>query len=341
MNKHIFALIIILTCYQLSYTGGKIQFSAAPSFGYNFGKTEYILEVRGTLDSLLGSPRTYTIKSQLEYPLDVAMAGFNLHLFPVNDHSLWSVTAGIFTNLNNPGGIMKDSDWQELNGFFDLTKFSYTESKAEMSSFVLNLEASYRIIKFQPVSVSLLAGLRYQKIKQDVIGYEGWQRPFDSSLFVLKDPVTISGSGKVLYYEITFKQPQIGLLTKLDFNSYFFIDIKTVYTPVFYNDLDDHILRNKLSISDGSGNGFIASVTTNYQFRTNKKVRPFIGFTTEIITLSASGSQVQKWYDDETYTDPNTNNPVIIVPKGTAIGGIPHEITNTQYRISFKAGFIF
>jgi hypothetical protein len=322
-----------------------LRISVSPSLGYSFGETEYIMNLRTPMTDEngdvvtddLGNPVLLQIKSQLEYPLDVTMGGGNFRLTPAEDPELWSVEASAFVTLNDPGGVMKDSDWDGANGLYELTQWSYTESSAEMSSLLLNFEATRRILSPGNVRVAALAGLRYHKIEQKLFGVDGWQRLFEASTFTYGEPIyfTAYENTQVLYYEIKYLLPQIGLNFTADLSPNFMAGIKTIFVPVWFEDVDDHLLRNKLSRADGTGTGFIGSLNLDYRLGSpQRRSRPFISIFAEFTSIGASGDQTQEWYGDDP-ASPDFDDT------GSRITGIPHDANITLYRVGIKAGLTF
>ena len=313
------------------------NFQIAPSIGHHFGKTEYILDASYALPDTLGIYNTYRIKSQLEFPLDVFTVGFDLNLSPDTPEKKWSVEAGFYTNFNDPGGIMKDSDWLGIERHIDFTKFSYTESKTKMRMYVFNTAFSHHLTKFQGMNISFTGGFRYQTIKQDIMGLDGWQSQLDTLNLILLPPVSFSldDNLQVGYYEITFKQILLGLTTELYNTGKFTARLKTLYAPVYFDDFDDHILRHKTSTSDGDGSGFIASADFSYRLPNHSKSKnTFISGSFEILTLNANALQEQRWYGDDPATPGEDDT-------GNIQRGIPHEINSTQFNFGLKVGLTF
>ena len=344
MKQHILATLLITILLASSAAMAEpIKISFAPWFGHNYGETEYILDLSGWLpdengDMILdqfGNPLIARIKSQLEFPLDIAMAGLTARLDPGSDSDFWWFEAGIYTNLNDPGGIMTDGDWQGISGILPFTKYSYTESEAQGSAFRFDIEGGIRVYKPGKMNVYAVVGFRYQKIKQDIIGFDGWFIPFDDATLTFDDQVfTQSGIGIVGKYEVTYKQPQIGLLSSMNLTPNLRASLKTVYTPVWFDDFDDHLLRFKTSIADGTGDGFIGSLRAHYEFaEVGGPARPFLDFNLDYVSISSSGSQTQTWYGDDPASDYDDT--------GVSVDGIPHEVNSTQYNVGVRLGLTF
>lgn len=345
MVKHLLTFtLLLLVPLTIVQAENKLEFSVSPSFGHTYGETEYIMDITSAFidengDLIVdefGQPIIFQLKSQLEYPLDVVTAGVNVRLNSVADPSKWSLEAGIFTSVNDPGGIMKDSDWEGAIGYFPLTQWSYTESSAKMSSLMLNVEATHRVLSPGKLRISALGGFRYHRIEQELFGVDGWQRTFDDINMEFEDPFffDLLGDTQVLYYEVKYIMPLIGLHSTTDLSPNLSAGLKTIFSPVWYKDVDDHVLRNKISEADGNGLGFIGSLTARYWLGSRGGAAvPYVDFFAEYTTISTTGSQTQKWYgDDEITPDDDTGN---------FIAGIPHDVNATLYHLGLKIGMSF
>lgn len=345
MSRQISITLLLVVIFALSASAEKkIKFTVEPSVVYGFGKTEYIMEYTEVvvIDSFGNQAIQYN-KSQLEFPLDVVTGGVNLILEPADGSGLWSASVGLYTNINSPGDMMKDHDWESLTGFYDLTKWGYTESEPDMSSLVFNVQVTRKLLTIGKSSASLLVGYRYQKIEQDEIGYEGWYLVRDTAEIGWTDEVLqVSSTEPSLSYRITYKQPQFGLLYHVDALAGLTMDIKAAYTPVFFNDKDDHLLRNFYTIGDGDGKGFTGAFNLRYFLKNNPLgKRTYLGLTANLTTLNATGQTVYTYYHDVTVYDEEEEEEVVVIAKGTTFGGIPHEVNSTQYGIGLSFGMTF
>ncbi|UCG62223.1 MAG: omptin family outer membrane protease [Candidatus Zixiibacteriota bacterium] len=344
--KQYLIIILALSCVPLSSTTAQksVEFSVSPSVGHSFGKTEYILEVQSAFvdedDEIItdefGNTVIFHVKSQLEYPLDVVMGGVNLRINSADDPDLWSVEAGIFTSLSDPGGTMKDSDWDGASGIYDFTQWSYTESSAKMNSFMLDIRGTRRLFRPEKFSVSLVAGLRYHRIEQELYGVNGWQRPFNDAILAYDEPqfFAVLQDTLVLYYKVKYLMPQIGLRSRIDLRSDLTVGLETILSPVWFSDVDDHILRNKLSKADGWGLGIIGAFNARKRFGSSgSQAAPYIDLFAEVTTISASGDQTQNWYGDDPFTPDDDTD--IVFP------GIPHDINATLFHAGIRLGLIF
>lgn len=341
-NKIIFIAIILL--FTFSSVSAKLNLSFAPQFSYLNGKTEYSLDLEGdyavitTNDTLIGYR---VIRSLLEYPLDAPMGGVTVQLEkPDLD---WTVNGSFALSLGNPGDKMLDSDWDGFEPHYPYTLWSYTESDVEQTIYQFQVDIQKRIFNLNNSRVNLMVGFKYQKIDQELNGIDGYQVLFDQNAVAFSDSI-VQFSGfdgvTVLTYEITYKTILAGISADLHMSSQLSGNVQLLFSPTFYSDVDDHVLRKKLSVSDGDGPGFTGKGMFTYQF-TRKGTQqhiPFISFGVEYQYIKAEGAQTQEWYEDVQEYDPIAGQYEDI-PAGTKFGGIPHEIKSTQFYIHAQIGF--
>jgi len=304
-----------------------IDITLTPSAFYLFGKTEYNFELTVPTVDTNGQPVSLTIRSLLEFPLDVFMLGGSFGLVsPENAPKFWSVEGSFFTNLNDPGKVMKDSDWLRVPGYFN-GMISYTESDAKMDLILINAEATREMFSIGNFDVGILAGFRYQKIKQNIIGYEGWS--IDSNLMFQ----TQSGTDPAIVYKVTYQGPQLGALSRFSLSSRLRVDIKTAASLTFVNDLDDHLLRKFQTSSDGQGLGIISYLSARWFLNQMPGGRQtYLDFVGSYDYYKADLTSTQYQYAD--------GGPYEM-PVGTRTGGLPHDISSHQFRLGLRLGFLF
>lgn len=329
--RRLFLFIFLISCVLVSSSNGgeNIQFQFAPEFGFYSGETEYSLRVEYAFVDETSTTVDAAVASRLQFPLDAKLGGASLKMADPQDKYKWSIKIYYLTSLTNPSDKMIDSDWNKALPYYDETLYSYTESEVEMNMYAIGLDLTYRLFQLQKVAISLAGGFRYQKIEQDVIGYSGFQLPFQPDN-TYGDPIYFSGDEDAIYYEIKIKQPNIGVQADVDMNHNFSLAFKALYAPIFFNNFDDHLIRGKISTAKGDGKGFTGQFAANLIIPTSSDIKPFLGLVGEINTYEANGIQRQEWYIDEGD-----------IPAGTVIPSIPHKVKGTQYLIGLKAGLQF
>ncbi len=104
---------------------------------------------------------------------------------------------------------------------------------------------------------------------------------------------------------------------------------------VFASDVDDHILRNKISKASGTGPGFYSSIEFNLIINPeNPGLKPFISLGADFSILSVSSGQTQSWYGDDPISDDEDET-------GQVKENIPHKFTGLQLTLGLQVGLAF
>ncbi len=301
------------------------------------GTTEYEMDIKGFYEFDNGGTLDTTIRritSLLEFPLDVTIGGFSGIAHPIEDPNKWTISLKYLTNLSNPNNKMTDKDWDEIVTKFPYMLWSDTESDAEMSMTILDLEARFRIVQKSHMDISIIAGGRYQKIDQKMFGIDGWQKSFNDSLNVYNETAGIfTGYDGIngLNYQIEFKQFKIGLQNDIYLSNKITSQIKLLFAPASFEDIDDHVLRKKLSTANGDGNGYITGF--NLRYETGNSKFSFIQLSTLYNYYISYGTQIQEWYGDDPSSDEDDT--------GNVSQPVPHTVISKQYVISLQIGIEF
>lgn len=243
-------------------------------------------------------------QSELEYPLGMFVAGLKWRIEPGVGESRRGMgfILGAWTNLSDPSGTMKDTDWfgaRVISGnttSSSLVKFSYTESIAELRSF--GGEAGWDIGPFPLLGKQARYGLSVRAERFDYLmtGIEGWQR-FPGSPRVQVD--ALSGQ-PVLTYELTRVMPRFFAEVGLAEGRIAGWNATLSAGPAFAWDHDDHVLRKKNS--DTYAFGFEAGVRSELAFRVSDRSR--LVAAAELAYFRTKGTMDQHFYGD----DPGTQD---------------------------------
>jgi hypothetical protein len=308
-------IAMILLTASAACADTNVKFAAGPYVKINFGDTRYTMDLLA-LDS---DSNLVRLKSKLEFPLDAVSAGVQFQVAGYKPGFRdWFVHGRVLRNVNDPGDKMIDSDWG------DGIKFSYTESEPELSLTEIDLQGNKWVAGNDMFSLELTAGYRYQKIEQDIVGYRGWQLDQNGQT------ISVSGTEPGLFYRVVYNMPHVGVLPSVHPLRGLSIFLRAAYSRVFMSDYDDHLLRKKVAVADGAGNGFIGKLHLSYQ-PAPPADRISFDIEGEIVRIQADLSQTQRWYgDDPIDGEDNT---------GQVITGIPHEIESTQYNIGLRVSY--
>ena len=287
------------------------------------GYTQYEMDWRGMTDTGL-----VVLGSRLEFPVDVTMAGCQVRLLmTTKGGNVWWLQGSVFANLDDPEKVMKDTDWSKVRSNLVMDD-SYTESPVEMKSILMTLEGGRRLLQRGHVNLSVWGGLRYQHIKQDITGWDGWY--LDSNLVRHDWRGTLHG----IVYKVTHIQPHLGLLADVASNGDISLELRVAYAPVITSDYDDHVLRNKIAEASLTGHGFISGARIRWSFSNGPGLRPTLELSGDYIYLHASGSQEQTWYGDDPMTPEDDDT-------GYKVSGVTHEISSQQVSIGLSLGLVF
>jgi hypothetical protein len=313
-----------------NYQERKLQFKFSPAAFHMFGHTDYEFELTQTVVDTNGEFIDLTTRSLLEFPLNAFLIGGTVGIkSPEGAPNFWGIEIGVFTNINDPGNSMIDSDWLTLENYFSETKFSHTESDAKMDVIDVSLEATREVVNLGSGGIGLLAGFRYLKIEQQEIGYEGWFRDLDSNLtFEPQEPV--SGVGPVLNYEITYKGPQFGTFTRINLNRKIELNLKAAVSLTWINDFDDHLLRGFHTFADGTGLGILSDLRVRWF------TKPLIGSKETCIDLYGSYDHYQADLTKNFYQ--YADGGPFEQPLGFSTGGLPHDIKSEQFKVGIMLG---
>jgi hypothetical protein len=259
------------------------------------------------------------IRSMLEFPLDVTLFGASASLAIGGPEQLWTAEVGFETSVSDPGKLMTDVDW--INEF----PVSYTESNATVSLVMFSGHIYRRVLTRESTSLDLLAGVSYQKIEQDVVGFDGWQ---DLDQNGVRSPVR--GTDTAIIYEVTYISPELGALAKIDISRSLAANILFTSGMVFASDRDDHPMRGWVSEGDATGVALDSRVDLRFYPPLSQELRLSIGVFGRMRYFYSEGNTTKTWYRDEGS-----------VSAGTVDADIPYTIKSTQPSFGINVGMTF
>ncbi|MEA1979812.1 MAG: omptin family outer membrane protease, partial [candidate division Zixibacteria bacterium] len=302
----------------------KFEWSFSPILQKNWGSTEYELNAEFLAydpDSIIISRQIISI---LNFPLDRFSVGGEIGINSLDTaKNFWYAEITGTINITNPNESMTDTDWDKVLGRFD-TKFSYTESNAELSGLNLKVEAGRDMFKLYGMNIGMIIGVKYQNLKFDINDFSGWQKPFDDINFVYTDSIFVSAYIPALTYDIIYTTPYVGFISHNKLNRNISLNLKAALQSVIVKDEDNHLLRKKISTSSGSGIGFLGGIDLKFKLqKSNSDIQPFIKLTGDINIMKVETNQTQTWYGD----DPATPD---IDDTGEVIDSVPHIFRSKQ-----------
>ena len=278
------------------------------SFERAFSFTQYQIGGRYTGSGGISSETFFPI-SQLRFPLNIYSLSGKTRLTILDT---FMVTAKLGYNINSYGGKMEDSDWM-----YDNILTTYSESDAHLKAATFDCDLSYNLLMSQSFSLWGGAGFFYQRFIfqiSDLIQWQSIAPNFGTSL------------GPVISYETNSYIPYLFIFGQVSPFSWLKINIKFAISPLaFSNDIDDHLLRSKLSKSDSKGSAFFLDLSLRFY------IFDFLytHVTCSYLYASMEGEQRQLRY---TTTVEGPPGPVAI---------IENRIDSQQFNLSCGAGLSF
>ncbi|MBN2737594.1 MAG: hypothetical protein JXR70_11485 [Spirochaetales bacterium] len=317
--KHLFLFFLLIITSVMVYSQNPVSITLEAGAKSYFGHTTYDMNER---DVNIG------IFSQLKFPLSSIMPGLSAEiLLTLPSMPEIYIKPSCYINVTNPYLPMIDKDWVQF-GYYPKLMFSYTESREEMFFLLAELLFSSNLLKKDYDFLFFNAGYRFEYINQHAIGFKGWQTDirdggtYDTGFFDVPDEGII--------YDIYYHSLILGLGLKYKKPVSWNIDAN--YMLLWIADIDDHVLRNKLSEASGIGHGFDSSVGVKlYLGGKNSKSNPYIKLAGNFKFMAADLEQTQTYYgDDLGFPGDQT---------GEVSEKIDHQITSLQYDLAIVFGF--
>jgi outer membrane protease len=277
------------------------------------------------LTDAVWDPDNYTvirISSELEFPLDVYMAGVEIAASGrLMNKMAWSIEFGISKTVNDPKGVVKDSDWLEFPTYEFDHKIQYTESDATIDGQSYDLRALIRLVDRPVFSLDGMIGYKHQDFSFDVIGITGWYLDLDFNQIPFEDYL----GQQVGAYKVFYDMPYVAVGPRLNVTSTLNINAEFGFSPIVKaRDEDDHILRYKFS--EGKCDGTVFMIAGNTAYIINPSAQNWnisIGVGYQMTIIKTTGEQSQRWYGD----DPATSG---YDDTGDQISGIEYELKSKQ-----------
>ena len=203
--------------------------SLSPEISILDGSTTYEIDANAFDPS--ASDSVSRIRSKLEFPLDVTLIGAGIAYRFGGVDPVWEARVSFLASVNDPSELMTDEDW------IDDDPVSFTESDAQGSALMFSGELARRILTREKFTMHLFGGGTYQRIEQDIIGFDGWQ---DLDRNGVRSPVR--GDDTAVVYEVTYFSAEAGARMDISFSRAFGAAAATSVGLLFASDSDDHVL---------------------------------------------------------------------------------------------------
>lgn len=237
--------------------------------------------------------------SQLEFPLDMAVAGLDASLRWGSDMYYQQAVIGVrvMGNISDPVSDMIDRDWAPRN-FLS----TYTESDATLDALMVD---AYIKIPFyvgrgmflaRNTAVDLVGEYSHQDFQYDIYGLSGYSDvPGAGGYETLYEP----GSTYALKYGVTFDSVAFGGEITDSYGESFVFTGSLLGGLAWYQDKDDHILRSKISETDGVGIVVKVRGSSRYIFDAYSSglMKWFVEGSADMTAIAVTGTQEQSFYD--------------------------------------------
>jgi hypothetical protein len=264
--------------------------------------------------------------SELKFPLDAYFFYFNLN---INFLNRLTIHYSMHKNINNRVSKMKDSDWVP----FPKVKTIYSESDARLNAVFNESDLAVRLFTVSFFSLDLGAGFMHQYLYYWCSNVEQVSIYDTSSPIYIGNPQYVKLRGKIITYKLQYYifTMQITPVFKIPIGTGFLEIVTAIrFSPYLKaKDIDDHILRGKISKSESTGTAFMPFLKIIYTFYN----RIFITAKFEYLYLTTEGKQQQYYYNP--FLDSNSDK----IPGWYA--SLQCKLKSEQISISLGAGYSF
>jgi hypothetical protein len=264
--------------------------------------------------------------SLLKWPIDVKTVGIELVAAAGRTAEVELVLYAKPWMSSN--GLMKDYDYLDESRYFNRAPHDgtdiYSESKVDSRAMVFQGRARIFPLQRKLFSAGFSAGYEYQEFDYHAyntrqVGYGPWSDR------------TGSASGLVSQYFLQYDMYSLGLTFRSNIDDIFIFTLDASYLPyVTAKDEDDHLRRNRVSLSDTRGNGYQAEISG--LFKVYKRL--YLSSRVNVRTIRTDGSQNQYWYGD----DPSTSN---FNDTGSSFRGVGVRIDQESLLVTVGAQYRF
>jgi len=266
-----------------------------------------LYQIGGKFTAPDGSEGNYQFPlSELKFPLDVYMMYFGAEaaIFRriVLRLGIETNTAGGFIDFSKNAGKMEDSDWGIwfIQGYpwarYDSLDI-FSRSSAELDGVILDSAAGIELYRSGMISFTIGAGFLYQYFDYVVRDLDQWYPSYEEYSAYL--PPEYAGNdlvpGRVITYEVKYRIPYAEASISLRPLKRLSLWSRIAFSPlVSSDDVDDHLLRSKLSKGSAQGSAVIFNIEAECRIRGNWSA----GLYSRFIYMVTEGNQDQSFYED-------------------------------------------
>jgi hypothetical protein len=279
------------------------------------------------------------ILSRLEFPEDGVSGSVRLGLIRLQEgRESWDLRAGASYRLTQPAGVLADYDWFQEVGRLPIL-WSYTESSVTSLGLDAELLFSWHPGGKVYKGLFLQTGYVLHHLDQTGHGYEGWQSNLMNGVFA---DDSISNVTVEYHYDdpdaIRYVQTTHGLvlgsMIRIPVLPVLGLELSGAYLPSWVSDQDDHLIRKKITQSQGLGHGWRVGAAFELKPFRAPGYQPFLRMEAGIEGLWMTATTSQRWYGDDPFTQPE-------VDTGKELGPMKHTVTSLRGSIGMLLGVAF
>ncbi len=263
------------------------------------------------------------VESELEFPLKTYLLGLEGRIYP--EGKKWIFKFGVFKNIDNGSGRLKNSDWLSddidtyLYGIAHPGKDIYSELAIDLNALMYNVSFTYNILASKDFNLGPVGGFwhedfRFKAGDVNQVGYGPYDR--DYTIFI---------PGEALHYRIRYEFIYGGLDSEFSRANIIF-GLKGGLGYVFARDRDDHLLRYKLAEAEADGLGAFFTLNTVY----NPFKDLYLKASGQHLRFKTRGTQHQYFY-----------RATQECPTGGCDSYVSDKIDSEQWIISLSIGYRF
>jgi hypothetical protein len=322
------AMVLVLTLSVQAQDGYILSVSGGARYGFMGTAYElYAYEKSGN-----------SIQSRLEFPEDGVSGAVRLGLTRLQEgRESWDLRAELSYRLTQPAGVLANYDWFQEVGRLPIL-WSYTESPVTSLGLDAELLFSWHPGGKVYKGLFLQAGYVLHHLDQTGNGYKGWQSdlPNRESPNISISTITVEYLDEdpdAIRYVQTTHGLVLGSMIRIPVLPVLGLELSGAYLPSWVSDQDDHLMRKKITQSQGLGHGWRVGAAFELKPFKAPGYQPFLRMEAGIEGLWMTTKTSQRWYGNDPFT--------IGDDTGKEIGPMKHTITSLRGSIGILLGVAF
>lgn len=255
--------------------------------------------------------------SQLEFPLDIYMATARGN---AEFQDTWMLSAAVKKDISSPDDQMIDQDWLTASNPSQLDVYS-NSNISEFEGYEFDVTAKYKFLHGE--NWSLNGGLGYI--------YQNWQ--YTANIVQQYSPSGQTGYNYLgdgtpaIRYKLEYNIPYIQIGGKVNLAKQFSMESNISYSPlVKAEDVDQHLLREKVNKGDLDGYSWMFNIKGKYDFTEHW----FMTASYDFKKMKTDGTMSAEFSETYLYL-------YGVIPNHT----VYEELESTQHALALNMGYSF